>query len=281
MKIRTMTTADLDFCVENVTREGWLSETRATFEMFLGNDCGGCFVAEDNGTPVGMCVATAYDTTGFLGELIVIPDRRGCGIGRQLMAHAIKYLQSSGCVSIYLDGDLPAIPLYELLGFTVLCDSLRFIGQVDAQACDGMRMLTTSDLSTICKLDREAFGADRSFLMRHKLTQHPTLAHAVERNGDIVGYIMGEAGHGIVSVGPWVVYDSITSPTDLLHGLACHTKNDKLRMGVLETNVEAAKFLRALATLEETTPCRRMVLGSSDNLGRSNRLWALGSAASG
>ncbi len=279
--IRIMTPTDLDFCVDNVTREGWLSETRATFEMFLGNDRGGCFVAEDNGTPIGICIATAYVTAGFLGELIVVPDRRGQSVGRQLMEHAIRYLQSSGCMSIYLDGDLPAIPLYERLGFRVLCDSLRFLGVVDAQPCVGMRPLTTPDLPMIYRLDREAFGADRSFLIRNKFARHPTLAHAVERGGDIVGYIMGEAGHGIVSVGPWVVCDSITSPIDSLCGLACHTDHTRLRIGVLKTNTEASKSLRAVDTLEETTPCRRMVLGPPDHLGRSNRLWALGSAASG
>ena len=276
-----MQPTDLDFCVENVTREGWLSETRETFEMFLAHDRDGCFVAEDRDEPIGICVATAYETSGFLGELIVIPERRGHSIGHQLMEHAIGYLQSCGCASIYLDGDLPAIPLYERLGFRTLCDSLRFVGRVKAQAHTSMRPLAASDLPAIYRLDREVFGADRSFLIRHRFQQYPALARGLEREGRIVGYIMGQSGHEVISVGPWVADSSSGDPIDLLHDLARHTASTSLRIGVLETNTEAATKLRANATLEETQPCRRMVLGPECNLGRSNRLWALGSAAAG
>jgi len=281
MTIRTMQPADLDFCVKCVTREGWLSETRETFEMFLANDREGCFVAEDCGAPVGICVATAYGTSGFLGELIVVPEHRGHGIGRQLMKHAIDYLRSRDCASIYLDGDLPAVPLYERLGFRTMFDSLRFIGKVEAKVCRSMRPLAASDLPTIDALDREAFGADRSFVTHHRLEQYPSLSRGLEREGEIIGYIMGQPGHDVVSVGPWVADSSTCDSINLLHDLACHTGNVKLRIGVLKTNSEAVTKLRTIDTLEETQPCRRMVLGPQSDLGRSNRLWALGSAATG
>ena len=287
MIIRTMQPTDLDFCIENVIREGWLSETRQTFEMFLAHDRDGCFVAEDDGAPIGICIATAYETSGFLGELIVIPERRGHSIGRQLMEHAIAYLRGRGCASINLDGDLPAIPLYERLGFRVLCNSLRFIGRVEAQACRNMRPLTASDLPTIEALDLEAFGADRSFLIRHRLEQYPTLARVMEREGEILGYLMGQSCRDLIAVGPWVTDSSSCDPIDMLRDLADHTgdtrntRKTRLRIGVLETNTEAATKLRGTDTIEETVPCRRMVLGPECNLGRSNRLWALGSAAAG
>jgi ribosomal protein S18 acetylase RimI-like enzyme len=281
MTIRCMTNADLDFCVENVTREGWLSETRETFEMFLAHDPSGCFVAEEPSGPIGICVATAYETSGFLGELIVAPDRRGHGVGRQLMDHAIAYLRGRGCVSIYLDGDLPAIPLYERLGFRTLCDSLRFVGRIEAETGDRIRRLTASDLPTISALDQQAFGADRSFFIHSRFDKHPELARVCERNGEIVGYIMAQTGHGVISAGPWVADDSACNPLDLLHDLSCHTGDSKLRIGVLDTNRDAVSRLRAIDTLEETIPCRRMVLGPECNLGCSNRLYALASAAIG
>ncbi|MCD6249144.1 MAG: GNAT family N-acetyltransferase [candidate division Zixibacteria bacterium] len=279
--IRTMRPTDLDFCLKCVTHEGWLSETRQTFEMFLANDHNGCFVAEIRGAPIGMCIATTYEISGFLGELIVVPERRGHGFGHQLMEHAIGYLRSRNCVSIYLDSDLPAIPLYERLGFRTLCDSLRFLGRIESQTRKQMRPLTASDLPIINTLDQEAFGADRSFLIRHRLEQYPTLARGLEREGDLIGYIMGQSGHDIVSVGPWLADTSTCDPIDLLQDLACHAKDVNLRIGVLETNSEAVARLRAIETFEETQPCRRMVLGPKNDLGRSNRLWALSSGAAG
>lgn len=181
--IRGMIPTDLDFCVENVTREGWLSETRDTFEMFFAHDSGGCYIAEEQEAPIGICVATAYETSGFLGELIVVHERRGQSVGRQLLEHAIGCLRRRGCASIYIDGDLPAVPLYERLGFRTLCDSLRFVGHVEPRIVHGVRPLSATDLAAIYDLDREAFGADRSFLIRHKLMQHPALTRGLECEG--------------------------------------------------------------------------------------------------
>ncbi|MCJ7587284.1 MAG: hypothetical protein MUQ00_05195 [Candidatus Aminicenantes bacterium] len=71
MTIRTMRDADLDFAAESAALENWPSETREAFENFLGYDPAGCFVAEIDGRPAGICVATAYRRSGFVGEIIV------------------------------------------------------------------------------------------------------------------------------------------------------------------------------------------------------------------
>ena len=211
MTVRTARTDDLDFFVASVTREGWLSETRASFEAFFAHDSNGCFVAEEGDKRIGMIVATAYNTCGFLGELVVMPERRGQGIGRQLMQHAVGYLQHKGIRSIYLDGDTPAVPLYERLGFRVVCKSLRFLGQLDPGGKTDARPMTPDDLDTILPLDSDAFGADRSFFLKRRLDTFPQLCYVIDNDG-IAGYIMGQPGHGVVTVGPWYVQDESTPP---------------------------------------------------------------------
>jgi len=71
MLIRLMTPNDLAFAAGLARAEGWRSETRLSFEDFLAHDPGGCFIAEVDGQPAGMCVATRYRQNGFIGELIV------------------------------------------------------------------------------------------------------------------------------------------------------------------------------------------------------------------
>jgi len=281
MIIRSTNTDDLDFCVACVTREGWLSETRAVFEGFLAYDPRGCFVAEDNGQRIGMIVAAAYDTCGFLGELIVIPERRKQGIGRQLMEHAIGYLQARGCRSMYLDGDTPAVPLYERLGFRVVCRSLRFLGTLQGETSEGVRMMTPTDLETVCAIDRSAFGADRSFFIKRRLKLFPQLCLIQTGENQITGFIMGQPGNGVVAVGPWFVGDGLTDPRGLLHMLAHHCGGQKLRMGVLESNAPAAALMRSLRTFEETESSWRMVLGPDIGPGGSPRLYAVGTPAKG
>jgi len=278
MIVRPAQTSDLDFFVDCVTRENWLSETRISFEAFFAHDPHGCFVAEEGGERIGMIVATAYDTCGFLGELIVLPERRGQGIGRQLMKHAIGYLQHKGLQSIYLDGDTPAVPLYERLGFHIVCKSLRFLGQIDHGNNTYVRPMTPGDLDIILPFDRAAFGANRSFFLRRRLNTFPQLCQVWD-DGRIRGFIMGQPGHGVVTIGPWYVYDQSVDPLSVLRAIG--SSQAKLRVGVLECNAAATSLMRSLGTFAETEPSWRMVLGPDIGLGASPQLFAIGSPATG
>jgi ribosomal protein S18 acetylase RimI-like enzyme len=280
MTIRTAQSKDLDFFVACVTREGWLSETRASFETFFAHDPEGCFVAEQGGEAIGMIVATPYNTCGFLGELIVLPEHRGRALGRQLMEHAIGYLQIKGIKSIYLDGDTPAVPLYERIGFRVVCKSLRFLGRIEPAPDDSVRSMNSADLDTILQLDRAAFGADRSFFLRRRLETFPNLCHVID-DGGIVGYVMGQPGHGVVTVGPWYVRDDLVDPLSLLRAIALNAPEAKLRVGVLESSEYPVSLMRSMHSFTETEPSWRMVLGPDIGLGASERLYAVGSPATG
>lgn len=280
MTIRPAQTSDLNFFVDCVTREGWLGGTRAEFETFYAHDPHGCFVADEDSERIGMIVATAYDTCGFLGALIVQPERRGRGIGRKLMEHAIEYLHNKGIRSIYLDGDTPAVALYERLGFHVVCKSLRFLGQIDPCEKTGVRPMTRDDLNTIFPLDRAAFGADRSFFLKRCLSAFQQLCHVWD-DDRVLGFIMAQPGHGVVTVGPWYVHDESVDALSLLRAVARTASPAKLRVGVLECNVSATSLMRSLTTFAETEPSWRMVLGPDIGLGVSPLLFAVGSPAKG
>ena len=280
--IRNMQQSDVLTAVEWTVREGWSSETEHVFRAFLGYDPGGCLIGVEDERPVAMCVAVAYGGSGFLGELIVVPDRRGRGLGRQLLEHAIGYLRSRGCESIYLDGEDLAVPLYERLGFRHVCDSCRFYGRVAGRRHAGVRTMKPADIDVINRFDEAAFGADRRFFLEYRLKQFPDLCRVLVADGNVSGYCMGQPGHGVVTVGPWVVVDrSGVRPLDLVESLALETGDTTLRIGVLESNARALEELRAVSGLEERGPCRRMVLGPDPGLGASEALYAIGSAAKG
>ena len=59
LHIRTMDPPDLDFAAACTAAEGWLTETRQSFDGFYAYDPAGCFVAELDGKRVGICVANA------------------------------------------------------------------------------------------------------------------------------------------------------------------------------------------------------------------------------
>jgi len=279
--IRPMQPDDLDFAAACTQAEGWLSETRLEFEGFFQHDPGGCLLAQVDGQRVGICIATPYGWAGFIGELIVLKDWRGQGIGTTLLKAAIAYLQGRGARSIYLDGVAAAVPLYERMGFRKVCRSLRFGGTIQGQAHAGVRRMSPADLDAVARLDQQVFGADRRFFLARRLDQLPDHAIVLEDRGHLTGFLFCRPVPGGFAVGPWIVREDVPRPLDMLEGLAAPFGSLDVGIGVLENSARAAQTLRELAFGERQNPPWRMVLGPSDRLGLSPEAWANGSAAKG
>jgi len=272
---------DLSFATECTRREGWLGETIDVFRAFHAHDPSGCLIAEEDGRKVGICIAVPYDTFGFLGELIVVQEYRGRGIGRALLEQGIGYLQKRGCSGIYLDGDAPALSLYERIGFRHVCRSHRFVGRIRGRSHGRVRPIRPSDLDAVCSLDRLAFGGSRRFFLEYRLEHFPQFCMTLIRDEGVAGFIMAQPGHGVVSVGPWVVEENAVRPMDLLEALAFETGEALLRLGALDTSSRAVTALRSMQGFEEGEPSWRMVLGPGEVPGTCERIFAVGSAAKG
>lgn len=279
--VRHMLESDLDFAATCTANEGWTSQTRDEFEGFLAHDPDGCFVAQAGDERVGICVATPYGTAGFIGELIVAPPWRGRGIGHGLMEHAIRYLHGRGVQRVFLDGVPLAVPLYERLGFRKMARSLRFSGTMTGAAHPAVRPMRAADLPVVLKLDREAFGADRSFFLQRRLALYPQLSWVLECGGQVVGFILGRHGADWVAAGPWVVAPDAESPEHLLEGLAQEARGMTISVGVLETNTAATRILTSCGLAERPTWTWRMVLGTAGGVGTSDQLYAIGTPAKG
>ena len=131
-------------------------------------------------------------------------------------------------------------------------------------------------------LDRECFGADRSFFLDRHFSEYPHLCLVLEHDGDIAGYAMGKRGAESVSAGPWVVQPGVPSPERLLHALVAEAgENVPLLLGVLESHPYAAALVRSMGLTEREGPPWRMRLGGSGNLGAHEACYAIGSPARG
>jgi GNAT superfamily N-acetyltransferase len=281
INIRSMQPADLDFAAACTAAEGWSSETRRQFEVSFAYDPQGCLIAEAEGEPIGIGVATSYGAAGFVGELIVLPAWRGRGVGRRLLDRAVGYLQARGAQSIYLDGVPAAVSLYERAGFRKVCRSLRFIGTVPGREHPGVCPMRPEHLPEVGRLDRQAFGAGRGFFLARRLAFYPERCYVLEQAGEMAGFIMGRQGGEYVPVGPWLVRPGVAHPERLLESLAAGIGGRELAFGVLETNRPAVQMARALGLDEVQASPWRMALGPATDLGASPELYAIGSAAKG
>jgi ribosomal protein S18 acetylase RimI-like enzyme len=281
MHIRTMRVSDLDFAAALTAAEGWDSETRAEFENFLAYDPAGCFIAEVAGRRVGMCVATRYTGFGFVGELIVIEDMRDQGMGRRLLEGAISYLHAHDAETVFLDGVLAALPLYERVGFRRVCRSLRFIGSLRSQSHPGVRLMRSDDIPAVAALDQAAFGADRRFFLERRLALYPELCWVLEEGKQMGGFIVGRLGREGIAAGPWIVRPGLPRPERLLQSFALAAPGAELVIGALDNNPEAVAALRALDLEEYASSPWRMALGPGGPFGAPGQVYAVGSAAKG
>jgi len=279
--IRSMQAAELAFAAECTAAEGWAGETLSAFEGFYQHDSNGCFLAELAGRPAGICIATPYGHSGFIGELIVRPEARGQGIGAALLSHAVEYLHHQGAETIYLDGVVKAVPLYERNGFHKICRSLRFSGTLKGESHSDIRAMRTDDLQTVFALDRQAFGANRSFFLARRLQLFPELCQVMVEDGKLAGFILGRRGEGWAAAGPWVIAQEASAPLRLLESLARQVGEVSISVGVLETSRRAVELIHSLGFAMRQDSPWRMALGSSGDLGASPLCFAVGTAATG
>lgn len=130
--IRRAAKADLPAVVRlhhQIDAEAPISEENAARIFAVMNtypDCG-IFVAETDGVITGTFTLLVMDKLGHNGkpagvvdDVVVDGDRRGQGIGREMMRFAIDYCRARGCYKVALSSNVKrtdAHAFYERLGF--------------------------------------------------------------------------------------------------------------------------------------------------------------------
>ena len=279
--IRTMRRDELAFAATCTQGEDWASEDLTTLQGFHIVDPAGCLVAEVSGTLAGICIATHYGASGFIGELIVRPEQRGLGLGAALLNEGVRRLQQRGARTVYLDGVLQAVALYERNGFRKLTRSWRFSGQLTGQAHPQGIPMQSHHLPAVFALDRQAFGADRRFFLGRRWSLFPELGRVLMQDSQVSGYILGRRGPGWLSAGPWVVGQDVAQPERLLLSLSLESGETPITVGILDSNRSARALLESLGFTPRPTSPWRMALGPNEDLGASHLCYAVGSAAKG
>lgn len=272
---RHMRPSDLQACLELKERAGW-NQLRRDWELFLGFNPEGCFVACAGDRVVGSVTTIDYDgKVSWIGMVLVHPEFRRRGIGTGLLQAAIAALQH--CNTIKLDATPLGKTLYDGLGFrdeyqlarmTIAALESRAGSRSDAEA----QPMTTADLQEVLAFDTPIFGVNRGDVLAAWLERTPEAAVVVREQGRVVGYAMGRPGANFATIGP-VVARGEAAARSLTLGVAGAFPRQPLCIDILLHTPTFRRWLERLG-FEMQRPFIRMARGPNRHAGAPSKVWA-------
>jgi ribosomal-protein-alanine N-acetyltransferase len=123
LTVRAMRLADLDEVMVIERRSFSAPWEESTFRGLMRRPSAALLVAETDDELTGYSVMWFAADEGELGDIAVVPERRGEGIGRRLLRESISVAVSRRTRSLYLEvreSNDGARRLYEKVGFSVV-----------------------------------------------------------------------------------------------------------------------------------------------------------------
>lgn len=257
--VRHLTGADVPAGMRLKDAAGW-NQTPADWRNLLELAPEGCFGIDSDGTLVATTTAVCFgQDLAWIGMVLTDPAYRGRGLARRLMEHAIECLRARGVRWIKLDATDMGRPLYERLGFVTECAIERWMR---APAPVEVRLGAPGRFELDTALDREAFGADRSMVVR-------ALARFEAAAIPSSGLALGRPGSRAAYFGPCVAR-SPEAARDLVAWFVGRHAAESVYWDLLRTNDAAVELARefGFAPVRELA---RMALGARQAAPLGNR----------
>lgn len=240
---------------------GW-NQTLEDWQRLLAWEPDGCFAAVMGGDLVGTATTTTYGSRlAWVGMMLVDAERRRLGVGRHLLTRAVAWLEQEARVAcIGLDATPLGKTLYDRMGFVAAYTLQRQEGTAPrVRAPREVRPLGMHDLGRVGDLDRGAFGADRSRLLRDLATAYPDGCFVLEGGGRLAGYVCSRPGARRWYIGPLVATSSLAAEA-LFRAACAPLAGQPIVLDTPDPN-HAATHLASTFGLEARRPFIRMARG--------------------
>lgn len=204
--IRLLFESDIPAAMKLKEAAGW-NQTEADWRRLITLEPEGCFAAIEGDQLIGTTTTTTYgDELAWIGMVLVDPEYRRRGIATRLVETALAYLDGKVAV-VKLDATAEGGPVYEKFGFKTESLVERWRGNVKSRSIK--REDAAINLEELLALDRRAFGADRSRLIKSLIDDtriSPVLVK--DESESLTGYALARAGTKAVYIGPVIVADT-------------------------------------------------------------------------
>lgn len=282
--LRGFRLADLGFADQLRRLAGW-NQTERDWRGYLEFEPDGCFIAEVGGEPVGTATTIRYGKRfGWIGMVLVHPERRRLGAGSQLLRGAIAYLQSTGVSAIKLDATPMGRNVYVPMGFADEYEICRYecVAPRATQPPEPdttVQPFTPGDLEAVTRFDLRVFGADRARVLTALRGRNPEWCFIARHKEAIIGCLIAREGSGAIQVGPWMAEDSVTADC-LLRVLIGRVAGRRIFVDVPGPNQAGQELMKRNGFTVQRT-LTRMYLGRNAHPGEPHLVYSTGGPEKG
>lgn len=188
------------------------NQNAADWQWMLGFGRGYGLTLAD-GTLAASTITLPYgERFAWVSMVLVLPQQRRKGYATRLLRRALEDLSREGRAAI-LDATPAGREVYRQEGFVdrwgfrrlALTKPVAELASDDPQY--RVRPIRPGDWERIARLDAQAFGADRTQLLRELMQRLSASALACERTGEFCGFLLGRDGREANQLGPLVAQD--------------------------------------------------------------------------
>jgi len=167
IRICRMNYNDVGFAVRLARQEKW-GTPPSDFRRILRLSPRGCFIASDDRARVGMITTVAFGKElAWIGNVIVDRNHRGKHIGHSLVKHVLQHLKTSRVKRAGLYCFTNNLGFYQKLGFNIDVKFTRLCREPQNEPLPRKYPISQKpNFAELLALDKIAFGADRSLLLR-------------------------------------------------------------------------------------------------------------------
>ncbi|MEO6285756.1 MAG: GNAT family N-acetyltransferase [Dyadobacter sp.] len=249
-----MSRTDLPVCRHLVQQAGW-NQSEADWLRTMKLEPNGCFMAEKEGIPVATATTCCFEKCAWIAMVLVDTAFRNRGIAKQMLLHAMDYLERKGVTTIRLDATVLGQGLYKKLGFEEEYEVTRFVREPESGKATSSYFQKPIDeevMRDIMKLDRHATGVDRAMLLHSVVGQGSPFFYLNNGKKMVEGYAFTREGASAIQIGPAIAANA-DAGRHILDQMASQLQGRRIFVDIPSQNVPAVHWAEANDFVKQRT----------------------------